>query len=61
MRKVAILTGSRGEYSIYASVLNAIDERLDLDYELIVTGMHLSKKFGYTVEEIEALKEKQVI
>ena len=52
MKKVAILTGSRGEYSIYASVLNAIDKRLDLDYELIVTGMHLSKKFGYTVEEI---------
>lgn len=52
MRKVAVLTGSRGEYSIYASVLDAIDERADLSYELIVTGMHLEKKFGYTIEEI---------
>ena len=53
MRKVAVLTGSRGEYSIYTSVLNAIDERSDLDYELIVTGMHLSERFGHTVDEIE--------
>ncbi len=52
MRKVAVLTGSRGEYSIYTSVLDAIEERPDLEYELIVTGMHLSETFGYTVEEI---------
>ncbi len=53
MRKVAVLTGTRGEYGIYASVLDAIDERPDLDYKLIVTGMHLSKKFGYTIKEIK--------
>ncbi len=53
MRKVAVLTGSRGEYSIYTSVLDAIDERSDLDYELIVTGMHLSERFGHTIDEIE--------
>jgi UDP-N-acetylglucosamine 2-epimerase (non-hydrolysing)/GDP/UDP-N,N'-diacetylbacillosamine 2-epimerase (hydrolysing) len=52
VRKVAVLTGSRGEYSIYSSVLDAIDERPDLDYELVVTGMHLSEEFGYTIEQI---------
>ena len=53
MRKVAVLTGTRGDYSVYISVLDAIDEYPGLDYELIVTGMHLSHKFGYTVDEIK--------
>lgn len=53
MRKIAILTGSRGDYSVYSSVLDAIDERQGLKYQLIVTGMHLSKKFGHTIDEIK--------
>lgn len=53
MRKVAILTGSRGDYSIYSSVLDAIDKRRDIEYKLIVTGMHLSNRFGYTIDEIK--------
>lgn len=58
MRKVAVLTGSRGDYSIYSSVLDAIDERKDLDYKLIVTGMHLSRKFGCTINELRKDKRK---
>lgn len=53
MRRVAVITGSRGDYSIYCSVLDAIDEHGGLDYELIVTGMHLSESFGYTINEIK--------
>lgn len=58
MRKIAIITGSRGDYSIYNSVVDAIDERLDLDYGFIVTGMHLLRKFGYTLREIKENKRK---
>jgi UDP-N-acetylglucosamine 2-epimerase (non-hydrolysing)/GDP/UDP-N,N'-diacetylbacillosamine 2-epimerase (hydrolysing) len=57
-RKIAVVTGTRGEYGIYSSVLDAIDKRKDLDYSLIVTCMHLSKEFGYTVKEIEKDKRK---
>lgn len=53
MRKIAVLTGSRGDISVYSSVLDAIDERKDLKYGLIVTGMHLSKRFGNTIDEIK--------
>jgi len=52
MRKIAVLTGSRGDYSVYSSVLDAIDKRKDLKYELIVTGMHLSSSFGRTIDEL---------
>lgn len=58
MRRIAILTGSRGDYSIYSSVLDEIDKRQDIEYELIVTGMHLSEKFGRTVKEIKKDKRK---
>lgn len=58
MRKIAVITGSRGDISIYNSVLDAIDERQKLKYELIVTGMHLSRKFGYTIDEIKKNNRK---
>jgi UDP-N-acetylglucosamine 2-epimerase (non-hydrolysing)/GDP/UDP-N,N'-diacetylbacillosamine 2-epimerase (hydrolysing) len=58
MRKIAVLTGSRGDYGVYSSVLDAIDVHPDLEYELIVTCMHLENEFGYTIREIEKDKRK---
>jgi len=53
-RKVSIVTGSRCSYGIYIPVLREIEARPDLDYSLIVTGMHLSPKYGNTINEIVA-------
>jgi GDP/UDP-N,N'-diacetylbacillosamine 2-epimerase (hydrolysing) len=52
-RKIAVVTGTRAEYGILKSVLNAILAHESLDLQLVVTGMHLSHEFGYTVNEIE--------
>jgi GDP/UDP-N,N'-diacetylbacillosamine 2-epimerase (hydrolysing) len=52
MRKVAVVTGTRAEYGILKPVLRAIKSHPHLNLILIVTGMHLSKEFGYTVKEI---------
>ena len=53
MKKVAVVTGTRAEYGILKPVLNAIANRPELELCLVVTGMHLSHDFGYTVREIE--------
>jgi len=53
MRKIAVVTGTRAEYGILYPVLKAIQARRDLGLSLVVTGMHLSHEFGYTVQEIE--------
>ena len=53
MRKIAAITGSRAEYGLARPIFDAIDSRKDLELSLIVTGMHLSREFGYTVKEIE--------
>jgi UDP-N-acetylglucosamine 2-epimerase (non-hydrolysing)/GDP/UDP-N,N'-diacetylbacillosamine 2-epimerase (hydrolysing) len=53
MKKVAVITGTRADYGIFRPVLNAIQKSPELTLSLIVTGMHLSEKFGHTLDEIE--------
>lgn len=52
MKNICVLTGTRAEYGLLKPVMNAIREHLHLELSLIVTGMHLSEEFGYTVDEI---------
>ena len=52
-RRIAVVTGTRAEYGLLYSVLKAIGARTELKLALVVTGMHLSREFGYTVREIE--------
>jgi GDP/UDP-N,N'-diacetylbacillosamine 2-epimerase (hydrolysing) len=52
MRDVCVLTGTRAEYGLLKPVMNAIREHSNLELSLIVTGMHLSEEFGYSVDEI---------
>ena len=52
-RKISVTTGSRSEYGILKPVLYKIKKHPNLKLQLIVAGMHLSKKYGNTVREIE--------
>ena len=53
MRKIVVVTGTRAEYGILYPVLKAVEAEPELRLSLVVTGMHLSHEFGYTVREIE--------
>ena len=53
MRKIAVITGTRADYGILKSVLKEIEANKELQLSLIVSGMHLSSEFGYTIDEIE--------
>jgi len=50
-KKVVYISGTRADYSLIRRSLLELDKRVDLT--IIATCMHLSKKFGYTVEEIK--------
>ncbi len=52
-RKITVITGSRSEYGILKPVLKAISDSQKLELYLIVVGMHLSKKYGMTINEIK--------
>jgi GDP/UDP-N,N'-diacetylbacillosamine 2-epimerase (hydrolysing) len=52
-RKICIVTGTRAEYGLLRWVMDGVKNDLDLELQLIVTGMHLSPEFGLTYQEIE--------
>lgn len=53
-RKICVITGTRAEYGLLKHLITAIDASNDFELQLVVTGSHLSKLFGYTYKEIEA-------
>lgn len=55
MKKIAVITATRAEYGLFLPVIRELREREcdELIVHLIVTGTHLSEKYGMTIEEIE--------
>lgn len=51
-RKICVLTGTRAEYGLLRSLLEAVAGHRRLELRLVVTGMHLVPKFGNTVDDI---------
>jgi UDP-hydrolysing UDP-N-acetyl-D-glucosamine 2-epimerase len=51
-RRVAVVTGTRAEYGLLKSPLAAIAAHPRLELQLVVTGMHLLRRFGHTVDDI---------
>lgn len=52
MRKICLITTTRAEYGIMKRLIEKLYNDKDIDFSLIVTGMHLSKKFGETYKDI---------
>jgi UDP-N-acetylglucosamine 2-epimerase (non-hydrolysing)/GDP/UDP-N,N'-diacetylbacillosamine 2-epimerase (hydrolysing) len=51
-RRIAVVTGTRAEYGLLRSTLEAIRAHRRLELQLVVTGMHLLRKFGHTVDDV---------
>lgn len=54
MKKLAVVTATRAEYGLLSSVIKQLRsyESMDFKVELIVTGTHLSERYGNTIFEI---------
>ena len=54
MKKIAVVTTTRAEYGLLAPIIKRLRdfENPDLKVELIVSGTHLYKEYGMTVNEI---------
>lgn len=54
MKNIAVVTATRAEYGILSPVIRELRrwENNDLKVEMIVTGTHLSEKYGMTINEI---------
>ncbi|MBM4134856.1 MAG: UDP-N-acetylglucosamine 2-epimerase (hydrolyzing) [Nitrospira sp.] len=53
MKRIALITGSRGEYGYIRPIIQEIERHSDLDYALIVSNLHLLPDFGLSANEID--------
>jgi len=53
MKKICIVTGTRAEYGLLKPLIDKVYKSVEMDLQLVVTGMHLSTEFGLTYREIE--------
>ena len=51
-KKIICTTGTRAEYGVLRSLLYELKTNKKFELKLIVTGTHLSKKYGMTINEI---------
>lgn len=56
MINIGVITSTRAEYGLLKPVLLELQKNKIVNAQLIVTGTHLSKKYGYTINDI--LKDK---
>ena len=56
MKKIAIVTTTRAEYGLLSPVVRELRKKEGPDFraELIVSGTHLSREYGMTIEEIKS-------
>ncbi|MDD5072710.1 MAG: UDP-N-acetylglucosamine 2-epimerase [Candidatus Omnitrophica bacterium] len=62
-KKIALFTGNRAEYGLLRPLVKELLSRRNFDVRLIISGSHLSERFGNTHSEIEypdRLKAKNV-
>lgn len=53
MRKICLISTSRADYGIQSQLIKLLQEDQDIDFSLVVSGMHVCKKYGQTYKEIE--------
>ncbi len=50
--KICFVTTNRADYGLQKNIIRYCTQNVNLDCKLVVTGSHLSKKHGYTINEI---------
>lgn len=60
MRKICLVTSTRAEYGIMSRLIETLSNDSEIEFYLLVTGMHLSEKFGMTKNEITQKIYKEI-
>ena len=55
-RKVLIVTERRADFSRFKPIIDKINLEKNLDYILVVTGIHMLKKYGRSINEIKKIR-----
>lgn len=60
MKKIVFLTGTRADFGKIKSLLQILQNSMDYETHIFVTGMHLLRQYGYTLIEIEKAGFKNI-
>lgn len=52
MKKVCVITSTRAEYGLLHPLILELQKNKNIDLQIIATGTHLDKRYGYTIDEI---------
>jgi len=52
-KKIFVITGSRAEYGLLKNIIKKLYKNKKFNLKIIITGSHLSKKYGLTLNEIK--------
>lgn len=66
MKKICIITSSRAEYGLLRNLIKKISIQKSLTLQLVVSGTHLSKEYGFTKkkiveDKINIIKEVRIV
>ncbi len=53
MKKILVITGSRGEWGYLRPILEKLNQEPSLEFSILATNMHVLSGFGNSYEEIE--------
>ena len=53
MKKICVYTTNRAEYSKLRPILKLLQEDKEIDLTLLVTGSHLLKEYGHSIDQIK--------
>ena len=53
MKKIIAFTAIRSEYDLLSNLYKLLNNDIEIDLRLIVSGAHLSKTYGYSLTDIE--------
>lgn len=60
MKKILFLTGTRADFGKIKSLIQILEQSLDFEVFVAVTGMHLQKEYGHTLMEIQRCGFKNI-
>ena len=59
-KKIVFVTGTRADFGKLKSLMQIIQDDVNFELHVFVTGMHMLAKYGYTCEEVENAKFKNI-
>ena len=51
-QKICIVSSTRADFGILSGIIKSLQKEKYFDTKLILTGSHLEKKYGFTIEEV---------